>query len=384
MTESELLYYYPYFIDKRNNYRHFVNDNDGFLRQFIPNYDSTETNRHEFIEKHTDLTKLEIAKIDYKYGEFTKWLDWYKNGKHIFSFSKELLEMLKKTDVSEITADKFHPPYDRFYLSLKPLNLKISNDSKEIIEGVYIDHQIWDINGETYSGYCELSLDFTGEFEKIYLEYIHKVNSQLPYNIDGIEKYDISPLGNFWNVWLWFDPKQNKLTVKNSVDDYLEELRKEIFPLENSNREVTDAELDFYNSTKQLFENTINLIINCILYLSQPTEKIDIKNSFPKGLPHNFDRKRSLAKTKRENSKLDQKIENLGFSKISFIGQSFKRQNKELFSNYTIEPHWRRGHWRNQKYGRGLNEKKLIWILPTIVNNQKEEPIKGQVYKVNE
>ncbi len=381
MTEKELLYYYPYSIDKRNNFRHFANDDDGFLRQFIPNYDGT--NRKEFIEENTNLSKSEIIEIDYKYGEFSKWLDWHKSGKHIFAFSKELLEMLKRTDVSEITADKFHPPYDQFYLSLKPLELSISNDSKEIIEGVYIDHQIWDMTGKTYNGYCELTLSFAGEFEEIYKEFAQKVNSQLPYNIDGIEKHDISPLGNFWSVWLWFDSKQNKLTVKSTVDDFLKELKIEIFPLENSDREATNAELDFYNSTKQLFDKTINLVINCILYLSQPSEKVDITQSYPEGLPHNFDRKRTFAKTKKENSKLEQKIENSGFSKISFVGQSFKRQNKELFGNYTVEPHWRRGHWRNQKYGSGLNKENMIWILPTIVNNHKGEPKKGQVYEVD-
>ena len=33
MTETELLYYYLYSIDKRNNFRYFANEyNDGFLR----------------------------------------------------------------------------------------------------------------------------------------------------------------------------------------------------------------------------------------------------------------------------------------------------------------------------------------------------------------
>lgn len=34
----------------------------------------------------------------------------------------------------------------------------------------------------------------------------------------------------------------------------------------------------------------------------------------------------------------------------------------------TVGPHWRRGHHRQQRYGKGLTEKKRIWIFPTQVN----------------
>jgi hypothetical protein len=33
-----------------------------------------------------------------------------------------------------------------------------------------------------------------------------------------------------------------------------------------------------------------------------------------------------------------------------------------------VEPHWRRGHHRQQRHGKGLTEKKRIWIFPTQVN----------------
>jgi hypothetical protein len=117
-----------------------------------------------------------------------------------------------------------------------------------------------------------------------------------------------------------------------------------------------------------------------MLYLSQPADKKDIDITLPKGLPSNFDKKLSFAKTAKEIKKVEDKIESLGFTKIHFVGQSFQRSHGALLNNSTMPTHWRRGHWRNQKYGKNLMDNKVIWILPTIVNKDKGEPIKGHIY----
>tara|TARA_R110000868_G_scaffold33215_2_gene120828 strand:+ start:4099 stop:5262 length:1164 start_codon:yes stop_codon:yes gene_type:complete len=382
MNEKELLYHFPYSIDKQNNFRHFVNDDKKFVQKFIPNYDGT--NITEFIEKNTNLTKSEELDFYYSYSEFSKWSTWFKNGKNIFSFSKELLSMLEKTDVSEITPDNFHLPYDIFYLSLKSLNIKISKDSEEIIEGVYIDHQIWDPSGNHPEGYCELTLNFVGNFKKIHKEFSENVKSRTEYKINDTIKYHEYPLGSFWDIWLWFDKRDGRENVKQTIDYYLEGLKEEIFPRKNSNDILTDFDLDFYNSTVELLNNTINLVVNCILYLSQPTEKKDIENKFPVGLPNNFDKQFTFAKTQKETNKINEKIEKLGFTKINYVGQSFKKNYEKYFNNSTVQPHWRRGHWRKQKFGENLKDSKTIWILPTIVKSEKGNPEKGHVYDVKE
>jgi hypothetical protein len=291
--------------------------------------------------------------------------------------------MLEKTDVSEITPDFFHLPYDIFYVSLKPLNLKISKHSDAIIEGVYVDHNYWDPFGEHPEGFCDLSLYFVGDFKQIYLDYIPNVKSRLPYYIDKVEKFDESPLGSYWNVSFWFEKAEGRKNVKQAVDYFLQGLREEIFPKDNDT-EVSDYDLDFYNSTVELLTNTINLVINCMLYLSQPKENFDIEEKYPSNLPHNFDKKLKFAKTAKEQKKLDVKIDKLGFTKIKYVGQSFRRNNQILFSDPSVQSHWRRGHWRNQKYGEKLSLRKTIWIMPIIVNQEKGQPKKGHIYDIDE
>ena len=380
MKEQDLLYHFPYHIDKKYNFRHFATDSKEFVRKYVPNYDGT--NLYEFLINKSGLNSDEISEFSYINENYVNWVNWYKNGKNIFSFSHELLSMLEKTDASNVKPDSFHLPYDIFYLSLKPLNIKISKDSNEIIEGVYIDHNIWNDSGEHPEGYCDLSLYFVGNFRKIFLKNISSIKSRTPYTINNVEEFDEYPVGSFWNMWLWFQKSEGRENVKQTIDYFLKELKNEIFPKKNLNIEVTDIDLDFYNSTVELLTNTINLVINCMLYLSQPTEKKDIEKNYPKGLPHNFDRKLNYAKTAKEIKKVSNKIDELGFTKINYVGQSFKHKYDTEITNINVRPHWRRGHWRNQKHGKKSSLSKVVWIMPTIVNNGKGEIEKGHIYNV--
>ncbi len=133
MKEQDLLYHFPYHIDKKYNFRHFSTDNKEFVRKYVPSYDGT--NLYEFLINKSGLNSDEISEFSYINENYVNWVNWFKNGKNIFSFSHELLSMLEKTDASNVKPDSFHLPYDIFYLSLKPLNIKISKDSNEIIEG---------------------------------------------------------------------------------------------------------------------------------------------------------------------------------------------------------------------------------------------------------
>lgn len=379
MTEEELLYHYPYRLDKEFSLRHYSKNDKDFVRRYIPNYDGT--NIEEFITNKSNLTKAQIVDFDYIYKNFHNWTDWYNNGRNIFSFSKELLSLLEKTDVSEITPDSFHLPYDIFYLSLKALNIKISRGRDEIIEGVYIDHNIWNMKGEHPEGYCDLYLTFVGDFKSVYREFYPHVISRFERK-DGV--FDEYQTGSFWDVGLNFEKENGIENVKQAIDYSIADLKDEIFPREGSKEPLSDYVLDFYNSSLELISNTLSLVINCLLYLSQPTYRKDVELKLPKGLPSNLNKKLSFAKTDKEIKKVEKKFEDLGFSKIHFVGQNLKRTNSKITNGYTVQTHWRRGHWRNQKIGEALSESKLIWILPTIVNSDKGEPEKGHLYDMKD
>lgn len=384
MTEQELLYYFPYKMDKQHKFRTYANDitHNSFVKRFVPNYDGT--NVQEFIYNKSTLTNDEIHDFEYLYGNFRHWREWFQNGQNIFSFSKELLQLLDKTDVSDVKPELFKPPYDVFYLDLKSINLRLSKNSDAIIEGVYIDHNILNGNGEHPEGYCDLSFYFVGDFKETFLKYISTVKSSTQPFLNN-NYVDEMPLGDFWNIYLWFEKSEKRETVKEALDYFLRNLKDEIFVTNKTPEQITDFDLEFYSDTLELIEGTINLTVNCLLYLSQPKEKLDIEKKFPTSLPGNFENKFSFGKTEKEKRKINEKIERAGFTKINFVGQAFKRRfNETVNSGPSVQPHWRRGHWRNQKFGEKLKESKLIWIMPTIVNNEISKSINGHLYEVQD
>lgn len=49
-----------------------------------------------------------------------------------------------------------------------------------------------------------------------------------------------------------------------------------------------------------------------------------------------------------------------------------------------VTAHWRRGHWRRQPHGPALSERRLIWIRPVLVRQDRGEPATGHLYAVKE
>lgn len=123
---------------------------------------------------------------------------------------------------------------------------------------------------------------------------------------------------------------------------------------------------------------TVNLIIGSIMYVTLQTA--DIIKQFPIGTPKYLLERLDKAHTKRKKEVARQALSQAGYTQVNIVGSSFKSPSKNV-SNNTVEPHWRRGHWRNQPVGIGLNDTKLIWIKPTIVNSERGLPQKGKIYK---
>jgi hypothetical protein len=63
MTEQEFSFYFPYVIEKQNNFRHFVNKRHAFCKRQIPGYDGTNT--QEFLYNKSGLKTQEINNFEY-------------------------------------------------------------------------------------------------------------------------------------------------------------------------------------------------------------------------------------------------------------------------------------------------------------------------------
>lgn len=348
MTEKELKYYYPFrFISSRPHLKKIVEkiksreDIDHFLQVIIDaniKQSKLEPNRWFDQAKLNIRAVTEIENI-YSYSKFKS------SGSNIFSFSKELLSLLEKTDVDEIEFRNIKHPYKNYYISFRNLDKDVKGTYMEFehkLDGVYISNEIEN----------SIILHLTGYNEE-------KKNKNWWYYPD------------FSNI-----NTLDFIESENNVDFALKNL------YQNLEQQLAFTDKDLAPNLESTFseiERNIKLIINCILYLT--SEKENLMEEYPKDIPNNYSSKLFKAKTNRQKKVVEEELKRNGFSKIRFATLGYDRNNNDN-PNVEINPHWRRGHWRKQPFGIGLQETKMIWIKPTIVRKDKGEPTKGHIYDV--
>lgn len=377
MKEQELEYYYPYQIDKKHSYKH-ANSQINNIKD--PYYFNDEF-YYDFLKR---LSGNDEKLAGYFSDDFSHWTSWYQAGRNIFSFSGELLSMLVKTDVDNITFNMFHLPYDIFFLSLKPLGLFFDSKQENLIEGVYVHLERSEMES-TPESKRDSNMDddfYEPEYNLlIYLNFVGDIENAIRKQPDKVVFQDGEEILLNWSYKLAFPTYEDFTTVGDAIKNELKEFEVEI-PKNILNDEQLSAEV--LNDYKAFVDKTIRVVINSLLFLSQSKEKIDKKKEYPINLPFNFNRKLSFSKTSKEKKKIGKKINESGFSKIDFIGFSdYKRNNNTEKGFGSKSTHWRRGHWRNQQYGIGRESKRVIWIKPTLINKDNNDSnIKGHVYDV--
>lgn len=380
MKETELKYFFPYEIEKKYHFRDKLKNRDAFLDEMggKNEYFYKDDANYGYRRNRDHLSLLECSINDYIVQDlFLNWERWFMKGRNIYSFSNDLLKMLNHTNVDDVTYESFNLPYDNFYLSLRPLELKLTKDSKKIIDGVYIEidrmsmEKTVDSKGNEFWNDYAISFHFAGDFEDYIIKYHDKI-----WNDSG------SGGQIFWGFAFYFSIKEGIITVSDAIKDWQSVKEYALFP--ENNEDITNEHLDILNYYRHLVKSTYKIVVNCMLYLSMFKNDKDIEFRYTDDLPLNLNKKLHFAKTEKEITKIEKRISETGFSKIHYVGNSYKKTSNASTdnSNLSLSPHWRRGHWRNQRFGKKLFEKKLIWIKPVIVNKNLGNPQKGHVYEI--
>lgn len=297
-----------------------------------------------------------------KLFSFLEYRKFEKNGSNIFHFRKDLLQLLEKTDVSDIAIGVIKFPFNHFYISLreleKPLYASTSKDT--IIDGVYV--QFTDDSKDDLIYKYDISLFFCG---------YSKTLEKTEFNHNVVDIMEIAS-------GLTFENENSKITDAINV---VHQIMQDTIDSKTRSTKEIEKEIDYQLEEYKLLKDNLNLVVNCILYIS--SEQPDINEKFGDDLPDHLKNKIQKANTKHRKELAEKEAKQLGFSKIKLIGNSFSKISGDSNQHSEIAPHWRRGHWRNQPFGKELSESKIIWIKPTIVNKEKGNPIKGHIYSTD-
>lgn len=302
---------------------------------------------------------------------------FYAHGKNIFHFNPQITELFRYTNVDDVPLNMLKLPFRAIYLSFgKQNNLNLWKTGY-YVDGAYIVNLREDIPIQII---------------------VSTIRDDINYNdkqgwIRNMDKYYYAAIKNDGTF----------KTVGESIKDFFD---KELLTLQNRKKSNEDSSgiysingkdynvVDIHKVTAakslreveggiDVFNDTLRLIVNGLCYISSQEKELETR--WPEDTPVEYLEKMRNSSKPRALQKARSELAALGYTKVHFCGDSYRKQNNNSsqIPRDSKNTHWRRGHWRNQAYGSGYSEHKLIWIMPVLVRGELNEPIKGHIYTVD-
>jgi hypothetical protein len=392
----------------------------------------TEEERTRYYEQHVKpheervittfpqgMTERQVFEIVLREEHWERTITgWQKHGAAIFTFAPTLIAMLNQTDVWDIPIQSIRLPYEYLYVSLPGGFLPDFNDEFEI-DGMYLTSEKFlpQQLKEAFTTEAEIRADASDhlrrfgeehmkQFYEIYKansfnEYVHRLlennaNAQASYNkfredpdawYASIGKQNWSP---YWMLFVDFTFRSKTRRAGSWTNEYIarEPILRADYTFPNHRSSVRDAVAEskasglpletFYEdaehpndlrnvvSSPEYLDEVTRLVFNIVCYLNWPERDEAQRLNTTKGQA-----RVNRAHSKRKRKKVVSKALQEGFRLIHFCGY-----NEEQSSGFrgdtatTVATHWRRGHWRNQRHGKGFADTKLVWIAPTLVKSE--------------
>ncbi|MBB4015043.1 hypothetical protein GGR16_000049 [Chelatococcus caeni] len=355
--------------------------------------------------------------------------NWRHDGQQIFEFAPDLLAMLADTDVNELPVQNLRMPYDTFYVALAPGHFLPDYNRDWVVDGFYVTAEMCLVDSlrlrprppneliaeqrkqwsdleripgaleslrkgnsgsfTSFDSYIAKLLADNAAAQQLYDRYLLDPDAVMD---EIAAKVDIRGSGE-WRSYLMFTvdftfrrrdhaPVSLSLTDlleqptlrahydfvshRNTVTDGIERGRRSGIPMDTF-REDDGHPDDLRNviSDPTVLEQVTRLVFNLVCYLNYPERDQEKRLSDPR--IHEKVRRAKGKARKMAEARAHQD----GCRWINFCGYRTSFEKRTTLGG-TVVGHWRRGHWRNQRFGKALAESRLMWIRPTMVGADKD------------
>lgn len=305
---------------------------------------------------------------------FLHYVSFRYQGSNIFEFPQHLLELFGQTDVDSVLLKDIKLPFSTIYIHFgKQEHLKISSHVCSVIDAFKSESEtpVKDIQfllDGAYISQCPDTKSLNILFTTVRNDSRDTVNRVSTNCIDSYEENSIINL--------------EAVHPDISIAEVLDLIRE----MSLNNKEHAISESSYNTEIAQIIKQ-LKLVINCLLYLQSYPE--DITEDYPESAPSNL-----VAKTKKNSGVkaiAEKELNQLGYRKIKLIGNkrilfpTIDDTERALTTDedkQTKQPHRRRTHLRKQRYGKGLESWRYIWIKEAIIHKDKYEP--SQQYRIYE
>lgn len=324
---------------------------------------------------HSGIQSLKGAE-DAMWGSYASF---EKAGKNIFEFSPALVQMFLNSSVDAVPTSLIRMPFESVYFHFGQEAGVKSATTGLPIDGAYV------------RGWNGKALDMLGT------PYVPWISDAAKWSF--LKRVTKDHSEGFLDAFLGFDsgktfgeilaaPFKNPHESQNEIEYWrqqrlirgiADDLGKK-YEIKN-HREATaqwaprPEEVLWQEQTRAL----TNLVVNALCYLSY--EKREVEHTYPESAPPRLvaqSKSEKPTETRRAQSKLDA----LGYRKVYLCGRSVKAANPALIGG-SLVAHWRRGHWRHQPCGHAMQDRKLMWIMPTLVNAEAGQIVHGHIYEAS-
>lgn len=339
----------------------------------------------KYKEREDLLSYLLTANND-DYTVFKQYALLIIHDNNIFDFDSELLKIFESTDVDNVLLKDINLPFPTTYLHFgKQSNKKMNGDISTLIDAFIATNKMPGFKKDVdffLDGAYISQCPNTGNLAITLTSVKEKNNKYINNCIDSYEdtfQLDLVKTSEYTTVREAVELEREKLFLSHKNDL----LRK------NLKNGFTDSLDDNLNQVKLVIDKKINsfmkylkLVINCILYLQSYPEEIE--EDYPSDNINS-----AIIKTNGFGKAVTQKDASKNqYKKIKFCGRkkkSFKPIQEETIceeinlldanlsdeSKRSLPPHRRRSHPRKQRYGKGLEQWRYVWIKETTIHKDK-------------
>lgn len=293
----------------------------------------------------------QVLSLAFAYGKF------HIAGRQIYDIGPKMQAVLVGADYHEVPVSMLTLPFASLYLHFGPQAFDIKGAP---FEGAWVSE---------YQGRYEIFL--TTQQHQGYLakqRFTHP--AQYLYVTFDVAGYPPdTPLGDV----IADAVKEEMRTLTSHSSLPVDVLEHEGVTVIDRRGEGAQEDLENYQIAIQSLDEAMRLVVNALIFLTSYREHVNRQwtDDTPPELSSLADD--SVGKAKARND-AKQKLLAEGYYQVNFVGERFDYEESEaegMGNSAGMRPHWRRSHWRVQRFGVGRQESKLVLIRQILVNADK-------------
>lgn len=324
----------------------------------------------------------------YRYGQLARC------GMNIYALSTPLRDALRKTSLGDVRVGDLRMPFDVLYIGFEE-GSGLAFGTRDhpgalVVDGAYVTAAPVDPEaGTRHIDVCITSRDALSALRADYgAHWPFSYEPHFTFSLRGsAEDTFEAALGEALDTnALDLEVNEDGLhRFREAIVGYQEEAAASGIKITTTTVSASEELAEFKSRNLSEAKKALSLILGALCALTARPDDAELSTSWPADTPEALIAKITSAPSPKKRRDAENDLKKRGFVSVrridldAFGGEPHTSGDG---AGGSVAPHWRAGHFRRQPVGKDRTERRLIWILPTIVNALKGPPNSGRVYKV--